>query len=439
MLTQQAQARVMVLTALARRQVRMGEAARLLGRSVRQLRRIRRAFEAKGPRALVHGNRGRSSSRRVPEATRRRLIRLAETTYAGVNFQHFTELLAERERLQLSRPTLYRILRTAGLRSPRTRRPPRHRHRRDRMPQAGMLVQMDGSHHRWLEARGPSLVLHAALDDATGRVLGAVFRPQEDAQGYFRLLRHLTTTRGLPLAVYTDRHGIFHRDPRTPRTVAEQLTGRRASTQIGRALEELSIRWIPASSPQAKGRIERLFGAFQDRLVTALRLAGVCDGAGANALLPRFLRRYNARFAQPPAQPTSAYRSWPSGLDPETIFCFKSHRIVQNDNTVALGPVLLQLLPGPGGRSYAKAHVEVREHLDGTFTVLHRDQPLSVKRLTRSDGSYRAARRLPQPIVIRPAVRVPSTPGPDHPWRRMPVGKAKPWSRRAEGTISLSR
>jgi transposase len=191
----------------------------------------------------------------VAETVRTRILALARTTYAGVNDHHLTELLAEREGLHVSRKTVQRLLRAAGIGSPRKRRPPRHRRRRERMPQAGLLVQMDGSDHPWLEDRGPRLVLLAAIDDATGEVLAGVFRSEEDTHGYFLLLRQLIRRYGLPVAAYTDRHGIFHRDPRTPQRLAEQLEGDVASTQVGRALQELGIRWIPASSPQGTDEI----------------------------------------------------------------------------------------------------------------------------------------------------------------------------------------
>ena len=144
------------------------------------------------------------------------------------------------------------------------------------MPRAGLLVQMDGSHHPWLQARGPALVLLHAIDDATGAVLGAVFRQREDAAGYLLLLRHLARAHGLPVAVYTDQHGIFKRRAREPLTLEEQLRGRPEPTQVGRTLVELGIQWVPATSPQAKGRVERVGGTFQDRLVSELRLAHPC-------------------------------------------------------------------------------------------------------------------------------------------------------------------
>ncbi len=181
-LTQRAQQQLLVLNALERGELLMAQAADLLGRSVRQVRRVRAAYRQRGAQALVHGNRGRPSPRRIADATRDRVIALARTTYAAVNHKHLTELLAEREGIVLSHPTIHRLLREAGLRSPRRRRPPKHRRRRERMPQPGLLVQLDGSAHDWLEERGPRLVLLAALDDATGAVLAAAFRDHEASQ-----------------------------------------------------------------------------------------------------------------------------------------------------------------------------------------------------------------------------------------------------------------
>lgn len=389
------------------------EAAPLLGLSFRHLRRLLAKVRQCGLAALAHGNRGRASPRCLLPATRERLLTLARTKYAGCNDCHLTELVAEHEALHLSRPTVQRVLRAAGLGSPRRRRPPRHRRCRERMPQAGLLVQMDGSHHPWLEDRGPRLVLLAAIDDATGEVLAAVFRPEEDAHGYFLLLRRLIQRYGVPAAAYTDRHGLFHRDPRTPLPLVDQLAGTVASTQIGRAFQELGIRWIPASSPQGKGRVERLFGTFQDRLVVELRLAQACTLTQAQRVLDRFLPRHNARFAQPPAHPEPAWQPAPTPEALERICCFKYQRTVSHDNTISLNGRLLQLAPGPGGRSYGGARVDVHARLNGTLAVYHRGHRLQAKRLPL--GFRRVKPNQPSASPPRPTSHPPS---PDHPWRR---------------------
>jgi len=194
---------------------------------------------------------------------KRQVLELAQATYQGCNNQHFTELLAEQEGIALSRSSVRRILLEAGIKSPRRRRPPKHRSRRERYPREGMLLQTDGSRHDWLEGRGPWLSLIGAIDDATGKVSHALFRYQEDAQGYFLLLRQIVDGGGIPMALYHDRHGIFERSKREPESLEEQLEGRKRATQFGRLVEELGITSIPSRSPQARGRIERLWGTFQ--------------------------------------------------------------------------------------------------------------------------------------------------------------------------------
>lgn len=453
-LTLQEQKRLLVLNALQRGDCTPADAARVLGLSARQVRRVRAAYRTRGAAALVHGNRGRPSPRRTPKTVREHLVTLARTTYVGLNHVHFTDLLGEQEGVRLSRPTVHRILTAAGLRSPRTRRPPRHRTRRERMPHAGMLVQFDGSHHAWLEDRGPRLVLHAAVDDATSEILAAWFDDAETAAGYFHVFRQIVLGPGIPLAAYTDRHGIFYRAARAPWTLAEQLRGTRAPTQVGRLLQELGIQWVPASSPQAKGRIERVFGALQDRLVAELRLAGICEKEAANAFLPAFLRRYNARFAHPAAQPDPMYRPWPSSLDPDALFCFKYLRTVANDHTVALGPRVVQILPN--GRSYAKARVELHERLDGSLAVVYQGRPVASRSLPPSSPAP-AIRARRQPRVhpgvpprrdIRQAPKrtrdVPArprrlaTPAADHPWRQYEQVRNLNALRKSGRTKSLS-
>lgn len=460
-LTLEEQRRVKVLSEIREGQLTASEAARLLGLSLRHARRLLAAFRRHGPAAMAHGNRGRPPHNRLSMALRQRVVRLARTAYAGFNHQHLTEALQEERGVHVSYWTVHRWLVAAGLTSPRPRRPRRHHRRRVRMPQAGLLMQLDASQHDWLEGRGPRLVLHGAIDDATSDVPAAIFRETEEAYGYFVVLRDLVRTRGIPVAVYSDRHGIFHRDPRQPLTLTQQLRGvHRAPTQFGRALQELGVRWIPASSPQAKGRIERLWGTFQDRLVSELRRARARTLDEANAVLARFLPRYNARFTQMPADPRVAYRPLGPGQVLEDICCFAYERIVANDNTVHLGAQVIQILPGPQRRSYAKARVIVREHLDGMSTVTFRGARLAITSLQTPLHLLRARRHPrvhlgpPQPPQRRPQ-RVHSggkaprrrpagtgpgawTPAADHPWRRYADEAARRRQLREAGvTISL--
>ena len=253
-----------------------------------------------------------------------------------------------------------------------------------------MLLQVDGSRHDWLEGRGDYLTLVGAIDDATGTVPYALFREQEDAHGYFLLLQEIIQNQGIPLALYSDRHSIFLVNSKGPEGLEEQLAGERQPTQVGRALKELGIQSIIALSPQAKGRIERLWGTFQDRLVAEMRLAGASTLQEANQVLWDFLPRYNARFAVPPSQPGSAYRLPEAVACLQGILCFKYQRTVANDNTVKLGKHTLQLLPGPARSNYARARVEVQERLDGSVVVAYQGKLIATSPAPPHPATLRA-------------------------------------------------
>ena len=295
---------------------------------------------------------------------------------------HFTAAVyTEREGIDIGRTTLRRILVNAGLSSPRRRRPPKHRVRRQRMPRKGMLIQVDGSHHRWLGNRRSPFALLLAVDDATGTVVDARFSEREDARSYFLLTERLVRCRGIPLALYTDRHGVFRHAP------GAGATG--TATQFSRAMDELGVQIIFAQSPQAKGRVERTAGTFQDRLVTELRLAGATTIAAANAVLQEFLPRFNDGFDVPAQCAETAFRSLGPELCLEQILCFKHRRRVAKDNTVRFQLHTLQLLPGRELPSYAGAVVEVLERLDGQLMVRH-------------EGSIIATQEAPpSPVLLR--------------------------------------
>ena len=430
------QRRLMILNKLENRELKIWEAAQLLCLSERHVKRLRSGYRMKAAEALAHGNRGRKPVNAFCYEICARIIDLAQQKYRGFNQQHFTEMLSEREGIAVSRSTVRRILSTVGIHSPRRRRPPKHRKRRDRYPQEGMLLQIDGSPHDWFEGRGPKLSLIAAIDDATGKVAGAVFREQEDAQGYFMLVKQIVTKHGIPLALYHDRHGIFERSPLDKESIDEQLDGKRALTQFGRLMQELGISSISAMSPQAKGRIERLWGTFQDRLVSEFRLAGTSTMAEANDVLKEYLSIHNRRFAVPPVQVGIAYRKPPAGFVPDEVFCFKYRRTVGKDNVVRFANQRLQVVPSNGRSSYAYAHVDVHEHMDCSLSVHHQGKCLLTRPAPYEATSLRArpGRRpntkqaipvsLPQKTTIQTVQNPPMPfrkPTSNHPWRHMPI------------------
>jgi len=372
-LNQMEQARLETLNRVLEGQLRVSEAAMILGVSERHAWRILAAYRREGAAALAHGNRGHRPANATPAAVSRQVVDLVRTRYAGVNHSHLTELLEEREGIALSRSTVRSILLSAGIVSPKRRRSPKHRVRRRRFSQEGMLLQIDGSIHDWFEDRGSRMTLLLSVDDATGTIPAALFCPKEDSYGYFQLLWQIIEKRGLPLSLYTDHHGVFwYTHQRRGNRNEEPAADKRKPTQFGRAMRELGIEQVFAWSPQAKGRVERVAGTFQDRLVTELRLADVRTMEEANRLLEEYLPRYNQQFGVPAAEGGRAYRPLPAEMDLSDVLCFKHRRKVARDNTVKYQWRTLQLLPGAERKSYAGKSVEVWERLDGELTVLYK-------------------------------------------------------------------
>ena len=446
---------------------RMGneDAVKLLGISDRQLRRLKARYRRGGAGALEHRLRRQRSNRRLSDEVREKVIALLKGTYAGLNDTHFTEKLREHEGLSIGRETVRRIRQELRIPAKRHRHAPKHRSQRLREGREGALVQVDGSPFAWLEDRGPEMTLVGAVDDATGKVLGATFRPHEDLHGYAVVFRQVFAAYGLPIAFYGDGTNILVRnDDRW--TIEEEKDGKQSPTHLGRVLEECAIRYIRARSPQAKGRIENRWATLQDRLTAELRLRGISTTEAANAFLPQFLEDFNRRFARPAREAGSAWRRPARNL--HLVLSCRYERVVAGDNTVKLPghrklerdralpgrdlrcarpaalPRTIQIPPGPGRRSYAGCRVELRELLDGRLIVLHRDrliasQPsppdfeLSPRGKARL-GCKRSSRakQLQARIVAERAKKArPSTRNTlprstaNHPWRRMRYGRPR--------------
>jgi transposase len=369
------------------------EAAQSLGISERQVWRLLAAFRREGAEAVVHGNRGRAPKQTLSPELRQRIAELAQTTYRGFNRTHLAEKLRTNENIHVSCSTVWRILEEAKVESPKSHRRPKHRTRRERRPRAGMMLQVDGSDHDWFEGRGPRLSLLGAIDDATGEVVAALFRKEEDAHGYMLMLKQIVLQRGIPLALYADQHSIFIHTSGEKETIAEQLAGQRAPTQLGRILDDLGIQMITALSPQAKGRVERLWGTFQDRLVSELRLAGICTLDDANEFVVSYLPVFNAQFARPAAETETAYRPLPAKLDLNVIFSFQYSRIVGNDNTAQAGARMVQIPANPERSSYAKVKVLFCVGLDGSIFIMHNGRRIAYRPSTNPKEDIRAEKR----------------------------------------------
>lgn len=395
------------------------EAANLLDLSLRQVRRLIAAYRGKGLSALAHGNRGRKPPNAKGDHLKRRVLELYQGKYAGFNFQHFTESIEEREEIHLSRSSVRNILLAAGIKSPKKRQPPKHRSRRERYSQEGMLLQIDASEHDWLEGRGPYLTLIGAIDDATGKVPYAFFQEKEDSIGYFLLLREIVTSYGIPLSLYHDCDSVFVPPKEGKETIEEQLEGKVSITQYGRLLDELGITSISAYSPQAKGRIERLWGTFQSRLISELRLAQAKTKDEANKVLSEYLLRHNRRFVVPARQSGSAYLEVDKDFDLERYFCFKHHRVVGGDNVVKFKGLRVQILPSNGRQSYAHARVEVHVKLDGTLAVCYQGNYLITRTAPVEALSQRVLTKSQDLVsTLKTSPLKPNKPAPNHPWRQ---------------------
>jgi transposase len=371
----------------------LSQVTEALGVSYRQALRLKEKVAAQGLAGLIHGNRGRPPANKGEAALRARVLKLSRERYFDFNDSHFTELLATEEGIALSRETVRRWRRQESLPPKQRRRGPKHRQRRPRSPAEGLMMLWDGSPHHWFGKEHPACCLMAAIDDATGKVLGALFCPAETSWAYLKLLEQVLERWGVPQSVYQDRHGTLKRND-DAWSLREELAGKQDPTQVGAALEALQIQPIFALSPQAKGRIERLFRTLQDRLIACLRRAGITDLAPANAYLQAgFLEAHNARFAQPAQQPEAVWGKAPRAAARERILSLCYPAKVSLDNAVRLDGMILDIPPGPAKRSYAHAEVQVRQLLDGRWRVYYRERVIAQAPATEIAELIRTRRR----------------------------------------------
>lgn len=395
--------RLDVVERIERGEMTIAEGATALGLSTRQMKRVRKRVRRMREEGVVHGNTGRVPANKTPTDIATTVLDLRRTRYAGFNDEHFTEKLVDVEKIPLSRATVRRILRKGDVAAVRGRRAPKHRRRRDRRAQAGQMILWDGSRHDWLEGRGPILCLIGAIDDATGELLpGAHFVEQEGTVGYLRVLREIVTTKGVPLAAYMDRHSSLKRNDKNW-TKREQLAGQQDPTQVKRALDDLGVQVLYALSPQAKGRVERLWGTLQDRLTSELRLVAASTVSTANRVLEEYRPRHNRRFAVQPQDVNEAWRPALPKAAADQVCALQFIRTVANNNTVRVGGLVIDLEKQPGRRrSFARAEVIVRQELDGLYCVYYSGElvgqrqgapPLVSTGQPRNVDTYRGRRR----------------------------------------------
>lgn len=390
-LTIQDEKRLDVIQRVYRSELTVVQAALVMGLSERQCYRIKARVGKAGAKGVVHGNRGRPCKSKIKEKTVRRIVQLARGKYQGLNDHHLTEKLKAQEQIELSREKVRCILRAHGIGSPKKRRGIKHRSRRERRASEGMMLQVDGSPHDWLQGRGPRLCLIGAIDDATGKVMGGLFAQAESSWGYFHLFSEIFKEHGLPQSIYTDCHSVFWTD-REP-TLDEQLINKKPATEVGRGLEQLGVTLILAHSPQAKGRIERLWNTFQDRLVSELRLAKAKSVEQATVVLDRYLPAHNRKFAKP-AKAEPAWRKV-SSLQIEQALCFKQQRTVAKDNTVTFEGTVFQIPKTSPFRSHANKRIDVHVLLDGAVQFFYKTEKIATfdSKTTHTIGLYQTNRK----------------------------------------------
>lgn len=354
-----------VLSRWERRELSMQEAGELLGVSERQFRRYRERYEEEGVAGLIDRRLGKASPKSVSAREVRLMLELYRDCYRGWNVKHFHEHLVRDHNFQWGYTWVKTQLHAAGLVERATRRGA-HRRKRERKPCAGMMLHQDGSRAVWLDGQ-PMLDLIVTMDDATSTVYSAFLVEEEGTASTLRALLEVFTAHGLPGSLYTDRGSHYFHTPKAGEAVDKERL-----TQVGRALDRLGIEHIPAYSPEARGRSERMFGTLQDRLPKELRLAAIGDVESANRFIREvYLPTHNARFARSPAIAESAFVSLADPVGLAEILCIEEQRVVARDNTVAYAGLRLQLPQSPARAHYVKARVKVHEYPDGALAVFH--------------------------------------------------------------------
>jgi transposase len=414
-MSQKERTRLGVMQQVRAEQMTLVAAADVLGLGYRQVKRVWRRYRQEGDRGLVRRGRGRPSNRVKPKQFQERVLARYEQRYAGFGPTLACEHLSQDDGLEVDHETLRRWLLAAGSWRVQRRRQ-KHRQWRERKPCFGQLVQMDGSEHDWLEGRGPGMVLMVMIDDATNRTY-ARFSEAETTRAAYDVFEGYSRKYGLPQGLYVDRDSIYEttREPR----IGEQLANEPPLTQFGRAMKQLGVELDLAYSPQAKGRVERRNGLFQDRLVKELRLAGISELAAANAFLEeKFLPALNRRFSVAPAQPADVHRGVPRDLD--QVLTWEEQRVVAQDWTVSWQGRYFQIAKRHEGLCLARKKVIVRLLRDGTIELVSGGQRLHWAELPK--------RPLP---AVRPKARpqhrtsIPLPPPCDHPWRTFGMGVGK--------------
>jgi transposase len=373
-ITQQEATRYDVLRRVLDGTTSLMEAAVYMGVSYRQAKRLKKKAK-EGLFALAHGNRGREPSNRLSEETRTKILTLSQEKYCVFNDLHFTEKLGT-EGIKVSRETVRQIRRGAGISPKRKRKPRRHHKRRPRKTSEGLMMLWDGSPHKWFGKEKSPCCLMAAMDDASGKILGLLFCEHECSWAYLKLLKKVIEEWGVPCSIYQDKHSALKRNDDWW-SLEEEMAGVQEPTQVGIALADLGVEPIFANSPQAKGRIEKLFETLQDRLVAEMELMGIKEIETANEYLENvYISEFNKKFSLA-VSGEHRWRRLHSSVDLDRICSFRYKAKVSNDNAVRFYGMIFDIEPGPNNRSYAGIEADVRQMLDGSWRIYHQGKQIA--------------------------------------------------------------
>lgn len=394
------------------------QAAETLGLSVRQVRRLIKKYKKNGPKGLISKKRGSRGNHRLLKATKDLAISLIKQHYSDFGPTLAHEKLTESHGLKISVGSVRSIMIEEELWIPKKTKKKRIFQYRERRSKFGELMQMDGSHHAWFEERGPKCALIFTLDDATGTIPVARFEPSETTWGYFDLLEEHVTNHGRPLALYTDKHGVFRVNHKNA------LSGN-GITQFGRAMKELDIKIIYANTPQAKGRIERMNQTLQDRLVKELRLQQISTLEEANAFLPTFLENFNQRFAIVPKDPANAHRDLLPEHNLENIFTIKEHRTLSKNLTFQHKNVIYQVITEREAYIMRNAKIVIEENQEGEIKAIYKGKRLFIKRFLKQERQMdeidsKRLNHVVDEIEAKRSFNDSYKPSKRHPWRRYP-------------------
>ncbi len=385
------------------------EAAEVLSLSIRQTGRIIIRVKEEGPQGVVHRSRGRESNRKLPQEVKDQVLNLYRKNYEGFGPTLAQEKLLERDGIRISDETLRLWLIGAELWK-KKRKGRQHRQWRPRKDRYGEMIQVDGSYHDWFEGRGPACVFMGYIDDATGKVYGRFYEYEGTIPAMDSFRRYIRKN-GLPMSLYMDKHSTYKSTGKP--TIEDELNGTEPVSEFGRALKELGVQLIHAHSPQAKGRVERLFNTLQDRLIKEMRLRDISSIAEANEFLKEYLPIYNRRFAKKAAQTENLHRPIPKGLDLNRILCIKTERTVRNDFTIAHERKLYQI-----EEAVKTKKLMVEEYTDGSMAIWCKEQKVKFSQIMIRPEKPPKPKQ--QPTI--PARKPPTAPPQDHPWRKFLYG-----------------